>query len=43
MSDKQKKANRCAKCGFRIRGKKHEDGHHHQSGSEGRASKSRRY
>ena len=33
---------RCPKCGFRMRGKQHEDGQHH-SGSSGRSGKIRRY
>jgi len=48
MSEKKKKvshkpANRCKKCGFKIGGKHHEDGVHHNSGSEGRTGKLRRY
>jgi hypothetical protein len=32
-----KPANRCTKCGFRIRGSNHEDGPHCRSGKNGSA------
>ncbi len=40
---KVKPANRCKKCGFKIGGKNHEEGHHHKNGSEGRSGKARKY
>ena len=45
MSNKEKvkPANRSKKCGFRIRGKNHENGTHHNNGNEGRSGKVRRY
>jgi len=44
MSEKKKKtANRCKKCGFKIGGKKHEEGYHHNNGSQGRTGTIRKY
>lgn len=37
-SSKSRTANKyCEKCGFKIRGKNHEDGQHHQKGTNGKA------
>lgn len=36
MNDKQKKV-KCPECGFRIRGKNHENGPHHKGGKNGKA------
>ena len=39
---KSKSANiYCSKCGFKIRGKNHEDGDHHTKGKDGKADVSR--
>jgi len=42
MTEK-KKIKRCSKCGFRARGKNHEEGYHHKNGSGGKAGKIRRF
>jgi len=40
---KDKPANRCEKCGFKIGGKNHEEGYHHRNGSSGRTGVMRKY
>lgn len=32
---KKKSSNRCPQCGFRRKGKNHDDGEHHKSGKHG--------
>ena len=42
MPANYRKANRCEKCGFRIRGNNHENGVHHGQGSGGNSGVLRR-
>ena len=38
----EKKYERCKKCGFRVKGKKHDEGEHHQKGSNAKYTPPRR-
>tara|TARA_R110000824_G_scaffold260055_3_gene448695 strand:- start:1143 stop:1265 length:123 start_codon:yes stop_codon:yes gene_type:complete len=39
----EKKKKHCSKCGFRIRGKNHEEGFHHKNGSGRSTGKAGKY
>tara|TARA_R100000008_G_C3534387_1_gene141112 strand:- start:62 stop:193 length:132 start_codon:yes stop_codon:yes gene_type:complete len=43
MTRNKSKIKRCSKCGFRVRGKNHDEGFHHKNGSGRSTGKMRKY